>query len=64
MEIPENHIVTLLDEQATRDAILSSFQTHLIQNNNIKHNDAIVIYFAGKRVALRGSGVQWTDWKY
>ena len=48
MEVPASHIVTLLDEHATRDAILSSFQTHLIQKKNIKQNDAIVVYFAGK----------------
>ncbi|KAF8596663.1 hypothetical protein BDV93DRAFT_480036, partial [Ceratobasidium sp. AG-I] len=47
LRVPQDQIVCLLDEQATRQGILDAFESHLINNANIKHSDPIVIYFAG-----------------
>lgn len=46
--VPENQILCLINEQATRQGILEAFFSHLIQNSNIDHSDPILIYFAGK----------------
>ncbi|KAJ7137993.1 peptidase C14, caspase domain-containing protein [Mycena epipterygia] len=45
--LPESQIVFLLNADATRNAILENFQTHLIDNSSIEKDDAIIIYFAG-----------------
>ncbi|KAF8596657.1 hypothetical protein BDV93DRAFT_563055 [Ceratobasidium sp. AG-I] len=45
--VPQDQIMCLLDKQATRKSILDAFQSHLINNVNIKHSDPIVVYFAG-----------------
>ncbi|TFK62483.1 hypothetical protein BDN72DRAFT_737044, partial [Pluteus cervinus] len=42
----ESNIITLLDEAASRQAILDKFEG-LISNENIKRDDPIIIYFAG-----------------
>ncbi|KAJ7222327.1 caspase domain-containing protein [Mycena pura] len=44
---PPSSVFSLYDEQATRVKILSSFQSHLIDNPDIKPGDAIIIYYAG-----------------
>jgi hypothetical protein len=41
------HIRHLRDSEATRKGILSAFEEHLINNQEIHQNDAIVFYFAG-----------------
>lgn len=41
------HIRHLRDSEATRNGILSAFKEHLINNQDIQQNDAIVFYFAG-----------------
>ncbi|QRW13587.1 ICE-like protease (caspase) p20 domain protein [Ceratobasidium sp. AG-Ba] len=45
--VPRGQILTLFDEEATREGIITAFWTHLIQNGNIKPSDPIVIYYAG-----------------
>jgi len=45
--VPASHISCLADEKATRSAILSGFQKHLIDNDNIERGDAIVFFYAG-----------------
>ncbi|KAF8596659.1 hypothetical protein BDV93DRAFT_500245, partial [Ceratobasidium sp. AG-I] len=45
--VPRAQLLCLLDEQATRQGIIASFCSHLIDNPNIKHSDPIIIYFAG-----------------
>jgi len=45
--VPESHMIYLCNEAATRDAILSQFRRHLIENPQIKQGDAIIIYYAG-----------------
>ncbi|QRV99047.1 ICE-like protease (caspase) p20 domain protein [Ceratobasidium sp. AG-Ba] len=45
--VPRGQILTLFDEQATRDGIITAFWTHLIHNEDIKRSDPIVIYYAG-----------------
>lgn len=41
------HIRHLRDWEATRKGILSAFEEHLVNNQEIRQNDAIVFYFAG-----------------
>lgn len=48
LSVPEDQIVCLLDEQATRRGILDAFNSHLTCNPNIKCSDPIVIYFSGE----------------
>ena len=45
--VPEERIVALFDECATRSAILKSFKEHLYFNSEIKNGDVIVFYFSG-----------------
>jgi hypothetical protein len=45
--IRSSHFLRLADERATRSAIIDGFQNHLINNSNIEHGDAIVIFYAG-----------------
>jgi hypothetical protein len=45
--VPQDHIVVLTNEAATRHAILSSFENHLIQNSRIKKGDAMLFFYAG-----------------
>ncbi|KAJ1303010.1 hypothetical protein OPQ81_011211 [Rhizoctonia solani] len=45
--VPENQIKILLDEEATRSAIIAAFQELAKQDNGIERGDPIVIYYAG-----------------
>ncbi|KAG8745078.1 hypothetical protein FRC10_008930 [Ceratobasidium sp. 414] len=47
LQVPQDHIVCLFDEKATRKGILDAFRKHLILNQNIKPKDPIVVYFSG-----------------
>lgn len=47
LHTPESQIVFLVNEFATRKAILSNFRTHLIDNIGIQNGDTIVVYYAG-----------------
>ena len=47
LQVPEDNIRTLTDESATREAILSSFHTQLIENTRIEKGDPIIFFFAG-----------------
>ena len=42
----EDHIVTLYNEEATRDAMIKAFQA-LPKDERIKYGDAVVIFYAG-----------------
>jgi Caspase domain len=53
LRVPQSHIIVLTNEAATRQAIISNFENHLVQNSRIKKGDAIVFYYAG-----HGSRVQ------
>jgi Caspase domain len=52
--VPEGHIVVLTNEAATRHAILSNFESHLVQNSRIKKGDAILFYYAGHGSRIGG----------
>lgn len=45
--VPKDHIKTLQNKEATRNAILEAFDTHFIWNGAIQRNDSIILYFAG-----------------
>ena len=47
LQLPEANVRTLTDESATREAILSSFRNHLIENPRIEKGDPIIFFFAG-----------------
>jgi hypothetical protein len=47
LRTPPSHILCLIDNKATRHAIITGFWNHLIRNHNIEHGDAIVIFYAG-----------------
>lgn len=47
LRVPPAHIRTLTNGSATRQAILNDFREHLIQNDAITNNDAMLFYFAG-----------------
>lgn len=45
--VPPQQIVTLFDRAATRRAILSTFRSHFIENENIQKGDAMVFFSGG-----------------
>ncbi|KAJ7291288.1 hypothetical protein C8J57DRAFT_1587151 [Mycena rebaudengoi] len=47
LRVPKEQICMLLDEHATKDNIEQSFLRHLVNNDDIKRGDAIIIYFSG-----------------
>lgn len=62
LHVPQEQILCLLDEQATRKGIIDGFRSHLIDNSNIKYSDPIVIYFAGEYSAGKDSWVKLMVW--
>ena len=55
--VPSDHFLLLTNEAATRSAIITGFENHLIKNSNIERGDAIVLFYAGhgsRTVAPRG----------
>jgi hypothetical protein len=47
------NIVTLEDGDATRENIISTFRSHLINNVDIKPGSALVFYFAGHGIRVK-----------
>ena len=47
LHVPASQIVTLFDEAASREAILSTFREHFIENKAIAKGDGIVFFYAG-----------------
>ena len=47
LQVPEANICTLINEDATRESILSRFQMHLIRNPQIEKGDVIIFFYAG-----------------
>ncbi|KZT03689.1 uncharacterized protein LAESUDRAFT_761780 [Laetiporus sulphureus 93-53] len=45
--VPPAHIVHLVNEKATREAILSAFEQHLIKNDAVQKGDSIIFHYAG-----------------
>ncbi|KAF8188777.1 caspase domain-containing protein, partial [Mycena galopus ATCC 62051] len=45
--IPEPQVAFLVNEDATREAIVQKFQKHLIDNPSIEKDDTIIVYYAG-----------------
>jgi uncharacterized caspase-like protein len=46
-EFPENRILVLTDEQATHEAIINAFKSHLIENARNNPNAIIVFHYSG-----------------
>ncbi|RDX47960.1 hypothetical protein OH76DRAFT_1405507 [Lentinus brumalis] len=53
LQVPRDHICTLLDAQATRRNIEERFLSHLLNNSAIEPGDAIIVYFAGHGSSIR-----------
>lgn len=51
--VPDDHIVTLTDEEATRSNIIAKFQEHLINNTDIQYGDAILFHYSGHGSRVR-----------
>ncbi|KAI0089745.1 hypothetical protein BDY19DRAFT_888756, partial [Irpex rosettiformis] len=47
MKVPPDHIRHLIDGQASRVKIISTFTDHLIHNPHIKKGDALLFYYSG-----------------
>jgi uncharacterized caspase-like protein len=50
--VPQERITFLRDKQATRSGIIKAFQNLSDKNNNIRHGDSIVIFYAGHGAQL------------
>ncbi|MGG6240959.1 caspase family protein [Nodosilinea sp. AN01ver1] len=51
--VPEDHIRLLRDKEATRQNILDTFRTFLIQNPNIQRGDQILFWYSGHGSRMR-----------
>jgi hypothetical protein len=45
--VPADHIIVLQNEEATRQIIIETFQSHLIDNPRIQDGDPMLLYFSG-----------------
>jgi hypothetical protein len=59
LHVPRSHIAFIENKKATRDAILSTFKSHFLDNRNIPdHGETtMILYFAGhgSRVTAEGN---------
>ncbi|THG97834.1 hypothetical protein EW026_g4239 [Hermanssonia centrifuga] len=57
LEVPQENVLVLTGQSATREAIITKFQEHLINNPKIKRGDPILFHFSGhgsRRAAPKG----------
>ena len=47
LHVPDDQVMMLVDDKATRAGILKAFFEHFIENSDIKRGDTIVFFFAG-----------------
>lgn len=55
MYVPEKQIKVLRSQEATRDAILDAFKTHLIDNPQIQRGDQILFHYSGHGSRMRSA---------
>ncbi|KAJ7209200.1 caspase domain-containing protein [Mycena pura] len=59
LQVPESNIVSLINEEATRDKILATFRSHFLDNPRIPNGGetTMILFFAGHgaRVEARGN---------
>lgn len=53
-EFPENRMLVLTDEQATREAIINAFKSHLIENARTNPNAIIIFHYSGHGSQIEG----------
>ncbi|TBU33643.1 hypothetical protein BD311DRAFT_711552 [Dichomitus squalens] len=53
LQVPRDHICTLIDAQATKRQIEERFMNHLVNNPAIEPGDALIVYFAGHGSSIR-----------
>jgi hypothetical protein len=44
---PQANILKLTNQDATREGILEAFKTHLIENDSVRSDDVVVVYYSG-----------------
>jgi Caspase domain len=47
LHVPSSHILILVNEAASRHAIIASFKSHFIRNEEIRKGDAMIFFYAG-----------------
>ncbi|KDQ58320.1 hypothetical protein JAAARDRAFT_206269 [Jaapia argillacea MUCL 33604] len=47
LKVPQSNVITLLDEDATREHIIETFRSHLVNNPHIIPGSPILFYFSG-----------------
>jgi uncharacterized protein (DUF2267 family) len=58
------NVVTLLDEEATRENIFEALNSHLLKNKRINRGDPVVIYYAGNGAVYPASRFRIEDEGY
>lgn len=53
LEFKEDNIVLIKDKEATRKGILEAFGDHLINNEKVKKDDAVFVFYAGHGMTRR-----------
>ncbi|KAI0744208.1 hypothetical protein C8Q80DRAFT_1220872 [Daedaleopsis nitida] len=53
LQVPREHICTLIDAQATKRTIEERFMSHFVNNPAIEAGDALILYFAGHGSSIR-----------
>ncbi|PIL35876.1 hypothetical protein GSI_01536 [Ganoderma sinense ZZ0214-1] len=53
LQVPRDHICTLLDSQATKRNIEQRFLSHFVNNPAIEPGDALIFYYAGHGSSIR-----------
>ena len=54
--MPPRNILSLFNESATRDNILTAFNSHLINNERIAQDDLIIVFYAGHGDSVEAPG--------
>lgn len=55
MHVPDGQIKVLLNEGATRQAILDTFKSHLIENPQIQRGDQLLFHYSGHGSRMRSA---------
>ncbi len=49
---PRANVEKLINHEATCDAILTMFRSHLVNNINIRQGNLVVVYYSGHRLSI------------
>jgi len=54
LHVTDSNIICLTNASATRNAIISKFQDHLLYNEDILYGDTIIFFYAGHGMEMGG----------